>query len=75
MVAPGFFRGQGWFSHGGVDRPKLDSGAEVDSRLAGQEANVAAFQNRKEPDFGPLALQMAPFPAMCFSVSRTASYS
>ena len=30
------------------------------------------FQDRKEPDFGPLALKMAPFPAMCFSVLRTA---
>ncbi len=39
------------------------------SRSAGNR-----FQDRKEPDFGPLALKMAPFPAMCFSVAPTAPY-
>lgn len=33
------------------------------------------LRNREEPRFGPLALQMAPFPAMCFSTVPTASYS
>ena len=44
MVAPGFCRGQGWFSGGGVDRRNTNSGAEVESRLAGAECDHCGFR-------------------------------